>query len=269
VAVVAVGAVVAEEFLGDVLFFDVLDDGVAVGGEWSGAAQDGAEEALGGAFLVEGGPVAGVDEGGEEVLFNGSYVAGDSADLGVGESCGEVGDGVGGEDGVAVDGDYDVDAVAEVVEGVFLGVSFAFVLWELMDNEVGDAGEDGFYVFDACVVLAAVVDDDDVEVVAVVLGEGGSDAAFEVLGGFVVGGDDDGDVLREVGLGALVLDGGGVVAGFFLDAVEVVAVAETDLGEEMGEGEDAVPAEDFKNSPFLLLVLDAVLGLSLLPSPNN
>jgi hypothetical protein len=179
-----------------------------------------------------------------------------------------MGDGVGGEDGVAVDGDHDVDAVAEVVKGVFLGVSFVFVLWELVDDEVGGVGENGFNVFDACLVLAAVVDDDDGEVVAVVLGEGGSDAAFEVLGGFVVGGDDDGDALREVGLGALVLDGGGVVGCFFLDAVEVVAVAEADLGEEVGEGEDAVPAEDFKNSPFPLLVLDAVLGLSLLPSPN-
>ena len=106
VAVVPEDAFPAQEGLGEVPVLDRGDEGTPVGGQDPAAAGHHPKEALRRAFLMERGPVAQVDQPGQQVgAGSHAHGPGGGADRGVPERGHQMAQGVGGQPGIAVDGD--------------------------------------------------------------------------------------------------------------------------------------------------------------------
>ena len=110
----------------DVVAAAGFDGRGAPGADGSGDDHDDVEEVEGAALEVLAGDVLeGLPAGPEVDAVADLGVAGDGADLGVGEVADEVGDGVVGDDAVGVDAD--VDLFVDVLEGEVEGVGLAAV----------------------------------------------------------------------------------------------------------------------------------------------
>ena len=121
--------------------------------------------------------------------------------LGILEVGDELGDGVGGDDGVGVDAD--VDLFVHAVEGEVEGGGLASVgLGEHLEAAGGDLGGVGLAGHFGGAVAGAVVDDDDVQVLVVGVEHRADGADDDRL--FVVGGDEDGDAGIVAGRGQAV-----------------------------------------------------------------
>ena len=113
----------------------------------------------------------------------------------------ELGDGVGGDDGVGIDAD--IDLFGQAIEGVVERGGFASIgLGEDLDAAGGDLVGVGFAGHFGGAVAGAVVDDDDVEILVVGVEHGADGAHDDRL--FVVGGNENGDARIEAGRGRAV-----------------------------------------------------------------
>ncbi len=177
-----------------------FDGGGAPGADGSGNDGDDVEEVESAALEVLAGDVfEGLPAGPEVDAVADLGVSGDGADARVLEVGDELGDGVGGDDGVGVDAD--VDLFGEAVEGeVERGGLAAVGLGEDLDAAGGDFGGVGLAGDLEGAVAGAVVDDDDVEVGVVGVEHRADGADDDLL--LVVGGDEDGDAGIEAGRGS-------------------------------------------------------------------